>query len=157
MPPTSTEQTSDSLYTLSRVRQWVLWILIVEMIGTGAELLLIAHFADPWQWLPIGLIALALLVLGWFSVDQSAVALRILRVILLLFIISGGIGMVQHLRAKIAFQSEVNPALQGLELFWTAIKSVAPPALAPGVMIQMGLLGLVWSYGYLVLQRPQPK
>jgi len=128
------------------MRGWLLAILIIEMIGTGAELLLIAHYEDPWQWLPIVLIALSLLALVWFGLAPGAVALRSLQLMMLLFMVSGGIGMVQHLRAKAAFQREVNPALQGAELYWAAMQSVAPPALAPGVMIQMGLLGLLWMY-----------
>jgi hypothetical protein len=65
---------------------------------------------------------------------------------MVLFILSGFIGLFQHYRAKAEFQLEVNPSLQGKALFWEAAKSLSPPTLAPGVMIQMGLLGLVWSY-----------
>ncbi|MFB3131882.1 MAG: hypothetical protein ACE10K_05095, partial [Rhodothermales bacterium] len=43
------------------------------------------------------------------------------------------------------FELEMYPTLKGLELFWESIKG-ATPALAPGTMIQLGLLG--WAYTY---------
>jgi hypothetical protein len=36
--------------------------------------------------------------------------------------------------------------LAGWQLFWQAIRSKTPPALAPGVMIQLGLIGLAYTY-----------
>ena len=154
MPPTSREQAIKIKQPIERMRGWLLAILVMEMIGTGAELVLIGHFEDPWQWLPISLMATALFVLCWFGLSRGRAPLRCLRVLMLLFIVSGGIGTVQHFRAKAAFQREVSPSLRGMELFWTAMKSVAPPALAPGVMIQMGLLGLVWMHRHRALQHP---
>jgi hypothetical protein len=136
-----------------RIRGWLLLILALEIAGVGAELLLIGHVADPWQWLPIILMAAALLVIAWAAFDQRAAVVRALQVLMALFIVSGFIGTFQHYSAKRAFQLEVNPPLQGVALFWEALKSVSPPALAPGVMIQMGLLGFAYAYRHPALRK----
>jgi hypothetical protein len=54
--------------------------------------------------------------------------------------------MVLHFKANIEFQSEVDPSATGWPLWMKAIRAKAPPALAPGVMIQLGLLGLVYTF-----------
>jgi hypothetical protein len=72
---------------------------------------------------------------------------------MLLFVLSGATGIVLHCRAKIEFKREVDPSLGGVGLFWEAMKSQAPPALAPGVMIQMGLLGLAYIYRHPGLEK----
>jgi len=48
---------------------------------------------------------------------------------------------------------ESNPSLRGWSLFREAIRSKAPPLLAPGVMIELGLLGLIFTYQYPALGR----
>jgi len=44
------------------------------------------------------------------------------------------------------FSLSRDPTLAGWALFRAAISAKAPPLLAPGAMIQLGLLGLVYSY-----------
>jgi hypothetical protein len=139
---------------LERVRLWVLVILSLEMVGIGAELLLIEHIADPWQWAPIVLMSAALLVVVWFLLNWRGTAVRIFQALMALFIVSGFIGTYQHYRAKVEFQLEVNPSLAGSALFWEAMQSVSPPALAPGIMIQMGLLGFAYAYRHPALRKP---
>jgi hypothetical protein len=140
--------------TLARLRTFLLIVLVLEILGIGAELLLVGHYADPWQWLPIALMAMALPVLAWAALAGRAAPVRCMQVLMTLFLLSGVIGTVQHYRAKAAFQLEVNPSLQGSALFWEAMKSISPPALAPGVMIQMGLLGLVYAHRHPALRKP---
>jgi len=47
-----------------------------------------------------------------------------------------------HYQGSVEFKLESNPSLRGWSLFREAIRSKAPPLLAPGVMIQIGLLSL---------------
>jgi hypothetical protein len=128
------------------LRRFLSIILFLELIGIGTELLLSAHTADPWQWVPLVLVALGTLALGWSSLNPRPASLRALRGLMTLFILSGFLGLYQHFRAKMEFQLEVNPSLQGTALFWEAAKSLSPPTLAPGIMIQMGLLGFAYAY-----------
>jgi len=40
----------------------------------------------------------------------------------------------------------MDPSLEGWALFVKVIRAKAPPALAPAAMIQIGLLGLLYTY-----------
>ncbi len=40
----------------------------------------------------------------------------------------------------------MDPALSGSALWWKVLRAKAPPALAPGTMVQLGLIGLAYSY-----------
>jgi hypothetical protein len=44
------------------------------------------------------------------------------------------------------FQLEMDPSLQGVNLYRKAILAKTPPALAPGAMIQLGLIGLAYTF-----------
>lgn len=124
----------------------ILLVFLLGMAGTAAELLLISHTEDPWQWSPLALFAVSLMLLGWHAASRSAASLRAWQAVMLLFILSGGIGFWLHLQAKIEFQQEVNPSLAGVALYRKALESVSPPALAPGMMVQLGLLGLAFAW-----------
>ncbi|MSO19117.1 MAG: hypothetical protein EXQ56_01420 [Acidobacteria bacterium] len=141
----------------TNLRPVLLLILVTEMVGIGAELLLSGHTEDLWQWVPLVLMAAASLAFCWVALYPRAAPVRTIQELMALFILSGFIGTLLHYRAKAEFQMEVNPSLQGAALFWGAMKSQAPPALAPGVMIQMGLLGIAWAYGHPALRKPPEK
>ena len=143
-----------STSVLARLRRMLLVILVLEMLSITAELLLIGHVEDTWQWLPIVLMAAALVVVAWHALVARATPVRAFQVLMVLFIVSGVIGAAQHYRAKEAFQLEVNPSLAGAALFWEAMRSHSPPALAPGIMIQMGLLGLAYAHRHPALRKP---
>ena len=72
---------------------------------------------------------------------------------MVLFIASGILGMYLHYRANVEFQREVDPAIAGRELLMKAITAKTPPALAPGSMSQLGLIGLAYAYRYPVRRR----
>ena len=71
-------------------------------------------------------------------------------------IVSGALGMFLHHRAKEEFKLEAQPDLSGMKLFIESLKGSTPPSLAPAGMIQMGLLGLAWSYRHPVLSSHKP-
>jgi drug/metabolite transporter superfamily protein YnfA len=72
-----------------------------------------------------------------------------------LCVIAGGAGIYFHLLGSMEFKLESRPTLAGMELFWEALRSKAPPLLAPGSMIQLGLLGLVYTYKHPARQRAE--
>lgn len=135
-----------------RLRRLVLIILFLELAGIGTELVLIGHIEEFWQWVPILLVAGSILVIGWCAVNRRAAPVRTFQVLMVLLALSGFIGILQHYQAKKEFQLEVNPSLQGSALFWEAARSLSPPTLAPGIMIQVGLLGLAYAYRHPALQ-----
>jgi hypothetical protein len=134
------------------LRRFLLLILFLELIGIGAELLLSAHIADLWQWVPVVLIAAGILLLSWCALDHRLAPIRALQTLMTLFVLSGFLGLLLHFRAKMEFQLEVNPSLGGKSLIWEAARSISPPTLAPGIMIQMGLLGFAYAYRHPALR-----
>jgi hypothetical protein len=119
------------------------------MIGVGAELLLISHWDDWWQWMPIVALTLGIAVLCGHLIIQNRASLRAIQLIMLLFVLCGVLGMWLHYDGRVEFRLELDPTLAGWRLFCEAMTgSTSPPVLAPGVMIQMGLMGLVCVYGH---------
>jgi hypothetical protein len=59
--------------------------------------------------------------------------------------------MYLHFQVNMEFQIEMDPALSGWPLFQKAILAKTPPALAPGSMIQLGLIGLAYTFRHPAL------
>ena len=127
------------------VDRLLLAALVMGIVGTGAELLLIGHVEAWAQLIPIVLLALALLVLAWRTVAPRETALQVFQVTMALFIAAGSMGVVFHHQGARAFQLEVDPSLHGAALFWKTVRAKAPPALAPGSMIGLGIVGLAYA------------
>jgi hypothetical protein len=133
--------------TLTRLRRGVLGLLVAGLIGIGAELLLMGH-TDGWtQVIPLLLIGLSLLNLGWYALGRSGLSLQVFRVIMLLSIVSGALGSLLHYRGNVEFEIERTPGLKGISLFRESITG-ATPALAPGTMALLGALGLLFTLGH---------
>ncbi len=124
----------------------LLGLLVLEMLGTAAELVLMGHFEDGWQLAPLGLIASGLVVLVWHGFDRSGNSILAFRLVMTLAIASAGVGFVLHYQSNAEFQLDIDPALNGPALWLKVMQAKAPPALAPGVMAQLGLLGLAYTY-----------
>jgi hypothetical protein len=120
-------------------------ILGLGMAGSLTELWLLGHVEDFNQWIPVALLAAGVVLLGWIAARPSRGAVRLWRALMALFVIAGLTGSVLHFRANLEFQLEVDPSLAGWALFWKAAYAKSPPALAPGVMVQFGLIGLALS------------
>ena len=65
---------------------------------------------------------------------------------MLVFLVAGAAGVYYHYRANVEFQRETDPSLAGRALWWKVLRAKVPPALAPGIMVQLGLIGLVYAY-----------
>ena len=128
------------------MRRLLLVILTLGMLGTAADLLLLDHFEDVWQLPPLLMIVLALLVITWLAVSGRPVAVLALRVSMIAFVVVGCAGILLHYRGNSEFQREIDPALAGWDLVVKVMTAKAPPALAPASMIQLGLLGLLYTY-----------
>ncbi|MGH7720499.1 MAG: hypothetical protein ACREON_16835 [Gemmatimonadaceae bacterium] len=136
--------------TLKTLRLILLATLALGLVGTGVELLLLEHTEDYWQLVPLVLIGGALLVLAWHAVDRRARSTRAIRAMMLLFVVSGIVGLVLHYQGNVEFEREMYPGLGGTSLFRQAM-SGATPALAPGMMIQLALLGLAYTFRHPAL------
>jgi len=127
-------------------RRLILVVLVIGMAGIAAELLLLAHDEDWLQFIPLVLLALGVAALVVITVRPSAGAVRAWQGLAVLFVLSGLLGTGLHFQANIEFQLEVDPSLSGLALYTKAARAKAPPALAPGAMVQLGLLGLIFTF-----------
>jgi hypothetical protein len=137
----------------SRVRAALLAIFVLGAAGTGTELLLLEHFEDPWQWTPLVLTGASLAVLGWHALAPGRASLGVFRVLMLLFAVSGLAGTGLHYRGNVEFEREMHPEGTWWELFRGAMTG-ATPALAPGTMILLGSIGLLYTYRHPALGAP---
>jgi hypothetical protein len=121
----------------------VLGLVALGFIGTSVELLLLAHHEDVKQWIPFATLALALASIGWWAVTRTTAAVRAVQGAMVVVIITGFVGVVLHYRANMEFQLEMDASLRGLALMAEVLHAKAPPALAPGNMVLLALVGLV--------------
>jgi hypothetical protein len=143
--------------TLAVIRRILLCILLIGLAGTATELLFLQHDEEPIQLIPQVLIALAFVAIVWHAAHQGSASLRILQVTMALFVVAGPLGMYLHYSANVAFQREVDPSIAGRALFWKAMEAKTPPALAPGSMTQLGLIGLAYAYLHPLRHRRHDK
>jgi hypothetical protein len=134
--------------TLVVIRRVLLAILLIGIVGTTIELLLLKHTEEGTQLIPLVLLGLALLAVVWHIARPSPGSMLTLQLLMVLFVAAGLIGMVLHYQANVEFQLEMDKSLSGMPLFWKAVAAKTPPALAPGTLSQLGLIGLAYSYGY---------
>jgi FtsH-binding integral membrane protein len=121
----------------------VLVLVIVGLVGTAVELWLLAHDEDFTQWIPFCVIAVALAASVWLAATRSRSAIRAAQVAMLLLIVTGAVGVVLHYRANMEFQLESDRSLSGFPLMMKILEAKAPPALAPGNLSLLGLIGWV--------------
>ena len=133
--------------TLTIIRAILLGGLVLGVLGTSAELLLLGHF-DGWkQLIPLVLLAIAAFVLVWHAANRGPAPIRALQLLMLLFVVSGAFGVLFHYRGNVEFELEMYPTTAGLQLFKKAMTG-ATPALAPGAMVLLGLVGWAYTIGH---------
>jgi hypothetical protein len=137
-------------------RRILLAILVLGVAGIIAELLLLNHVEDAAQFIPVGLGAATLAISAAIAIRPTAATIRLFQLVMLLLIVSGAVGIYLHYGATTEFQLEMDPTLTGFALFKKAIVAKAPPALAPGAMVQLGLIGLAYTFRHPALTSSGP-
>ncbi len=127
-------------------RRILLGIFLLGVVGLGAELLLLGHYEDFYQLIPLLLFGAAVAALGVMLITPTGTTVRVFQAVMAFFLLSGVIGAALHFQVNVEFQLEMDPSLRGMALFQKAIRATAPPALAPGAMIQLGLIGLAYTF-----------
>ncbi len=135
------------------LRPLVLALVVFGMAGTLTELVLLEHFESAWQWAPFVALGAGLGSAGAHLVRRSAGTLRLFRAVMGGLVLVGLVGLAQHFLGNRAFELEMRPSMAGTTLVWESLKG-ATPALAPGVLIQLGLLGLLYTYRHPLLSSP---
>ena len=143
----------DEGTAIRRLRRFLSAILLFTTAGTFVELVLLDHYEDWWQRIPLVLLGLTAVVLFWHGVRGGGASVRAVQVVMGLLVAGSIIGMVLHYRASAAYFREMDPTTGGWPLVSKVLHSKAPPALAPGVLLQMGLIGLAFTYRHPALNR----
>jgi hypothetical protein len=115
-----------------KVRLMLLAVVTASTAGMGVELLLLGHYKDANQLIPLAVGAFGLVTVTWVAAAPGIVAVRALQFAMLVFIGSGIVGATLHLQAE-----------------------VDAPALAPGLLVQLGALGLLATHRHPVLNEPE--
>lgn len=136
------------------VRQALLVILLLGLVGMEIELFLLKHTDGFWQLVPIVLMGAAVVAVAWYSISGGTASLRALQGIMTLLLAAGLVGTVLHFDGNLVDAKESNPSLAGSLLYREALMG-STPALAPGTLIQLGLIGLLYAF-VRTKERKQP-
>ena len=138
--------------TGSRLRTLTLLIFVTSAAGSLLDLILLGHFEDARQWAPLLLLPAGLLILVWHRIERGRLGTRAFQVAMVLFVVSGLAGVWFHYRGNAEFELQVSPAMHGWRVVRESLSGPAP-ALAPATMVQLGLLGLTYTYRHPFLDR----
>ena len=136
--------------SLSLLRRGILALLAFGSVGLIGELILLEHYTERFQFVPLLLLSLTVISIVWHWMDGGKRSLRAFQVVMLLLIIAGSVGVFLHFGSNLEFERELNPDSAGLE-FWIEVLRGATPTLAPGTLVQFGLLGLLYGYRHPAL------
>lgn len=140
--------------TADTIRKALIAILVFGLFGTEVELFLLKHTDGFWQLVPVILVGATLVLATWAGLRASPASLGVLRVVMGIFLIAGAVGVYLHLTGNIGYEKESNPGLSGADLYKAALMG-STPLLAPGVMLQLGLIGLLYTYRHPALKRTE--
>jgi hypothetical protein len=133
-------------HRISTISTVILVVLTFGMVGLLAELLLIAHYEDATQWIPLVLLALGLVALAIDLVLARAWTQLLVQLTMVLVVAAGALGIYFHFHGSREFQLEMDPQMRSTTLVWHVMRAKSPPTLAPGSMVQLGILGLGYAY-----------
>ncbi len=137
--------------TAQTLRRFALALCVLGVVTTPIELVLMHHYNSKDQIMPfvfLGLAAIGILA-AWFR--PNARVLRGVRVLMVLVVFGSGIGILEHLKANYrdALRGGTSPNL--IEMVLTGFA----PLLAPGILAQVGLLGLAFTYKHPAFEVPE--
>jgi hypothetical protein len=123
----------------------LLFILALGLLGTLGELLLLRHWGGVRELIPFVLVVVALPVLVWYLASESPSSRRTLQATMVAFLLAGILGSWFHFTANIGYEQESNPGLALGPVVRLAIGG-STPTLAPGALIELGLVGLLLAF-----------
>lgn len=130
---------------LSRLRAILLGIVAVIAVGLLVELSLLDHRDSATQWIPFFVLAFVLVVTTVVWRRPTVTTIRLFQVTMAIALVTGLLGVVLHYRGNVEFETERDSSLHGSQLMWEALHG-ATPALAPGALVQLALVGFAFAY-----------
>jgi hypothetical protein len=137
---------------LPLVRRGILAVLAFGCVGLLAELVLLEHYAEWYQLPPLVLCTLTLASIVWHWTSSGATSVRALQISGLMLVVAGVVGIGLHFGANYDDLRADEPLLAGLD-FWKSVVKGEHPTLAPGTLVQFGLLALLYSYKHPALNK----
>jgi hypothetical protein len=131
-------------------RQLLLAVILIGIVGLEVELALLRHAESITQWIPHVSLLVGLLATAIVYFRSGPATLKLFRAVMVGFLAVGALGVYLHYLGNVEFAAERNPSLTGFGLIWKALRG-ATPALAPGALAQLGLLGLLYTYKHPAL------
>jgi hypothetical protein len=110
---------------LKSLRRGMLGLVGLGTTGICVELVLLEHYGDWNQLIPLVVAGIGLPATLWMALAPGLAALRVWQFTMLLFVGTGITGITMH--------------------YDVTSDTVAPPVLAPGLFVQLGLLGLLYT------------
>lgn len=104
----------------------MLGLVVLGTAGVSVELVVLAHYTDWNQRIPLVVSSIGLLAAFWVVLTPGLTGLRVWQFAMLLFVGTGITGITMHRDV--------------------VTETVIPPLLAPGSFIQLGLLGLLYTF-----------
>ncbi len=132
------------------LRQLVFGLIVFGMLGLLVELVLLEHYEDWQQWIPLVLLAIGLVDAAIVFRRTSPGTLRWFRGLMVVYVVIGGLGLYFHLSGNMEFALERDATLSGLRLLLKSVHG-GTPILAPGAITQLGLLGLTYAFRHPAL------
>lgn len=133
------------------MRTLLLAILAFGIVGTGMELILLEHTESRTQLVPLIVLGIGLVAVATVALSPGRATLLAFRAVMAAFLFAGLAGLYYHIRGNIEFELDMYPQMRGWQLVREALRG-ATPALAPGAMMQLGLLGLACTFRHPLLQ-----
>jgi hypothetical protein len=134
------------------LRQLLLAVVFIAVVGLEVELALLRHAETLNQWIPHVALLTGLISTVAVYIRPGPATIRFFQAVMFIFLIVGALGVYLHVQGNVEFALERDPSLTGTRLIWKALRG-ATPALAPGAMAQLGLLGLLYSYRHPAFAR----
>ena len=100
-------------------------------------------------------LALVLGAAGAVALRPDPRTLQAFRVVMGLAVAAGIAGLAFHLSDNLAFEREIVPDASLGERLWEAFHG-ATPLLAPGSLVQLGLVGLIFTWRHPALRTAHP-
>ena len=136
-----------------RLRQLLLALLALGLVGVSVELAMLEHYEDAPMFVPFAALAVGLAAVALHATAGTAATVRVLQAAMAALIVSGLAGIALHYQGSLEFQIDMDPTMSRWDLFWKVLHMKAPPTLAPGILVQLGLLGLATTYRHPAVDR----
>ena len=138
---------------VSTLRHLMLALFGFGLLGTALDLVLLGHYESGGQIIPLALLGATFAVTIWHLVQRGAASLRAFQGTMVLMALVSLLGIYLHFRSNREFQVDIYPDLAGWPLFLKVVKAHAPPAMAPGALLQLALLGFLYTFRHPALAR----